>query len=226
MGPCVRGDDAGSAALRAAHDGLEVIIRLDDLDQAILGGAVAAIGVGMVLLHQRLVLRLDVLQRRFGGRAPSPAAPCARRSSPCGSRPWPRRPGPGRQRPRPLSSENMLNGSEAPSRSSAACLALLAAGVGAHLPGRTMAGQRILLVARDRIGIHALEEIVGLVVFADVIEAEVQILPRILPALGRAVRPLVLAARPFAHGGFFARLRLLLRAQLVGLDANGVEEFG
>src|SRR6267143_1057548 len=44
--------------------------------------------------------------------------------------------------------------------------------------------------------------------------------------LGRAVRPLVFAVRPFAHGGCIARLRLLLRRQLVGLDANGVEEFG
>ena len=89
-----------------------------------------------------------------------------------------------------------------------------------------MAGQRILLVARDRVRIHALEEIVGLVVFADMIETEVPVLLVVGPALGRAVRALVLALRPFAHGGSFARLRLLLRAQLVGLDANGVEEFG
>src|ERR1700731_2679287 len=51
---------------RAAYHRLEIIIRLDDLDQAILGGAVAAIGVGMVLLHQRLVFRLDGLERRVG----------------------------------------------------------------------------------------------------------------------------------------------------------------
>ena len=89
-----------------------------------------------------------------------------------------------------------------------------------------MAGQRILLVARDGVGIHALKEIVVLIVFADVVQTEVKIFARILAALGRAVRALVRAARPFAHGGFFARLRLLLRAQLVGLDANGMEEFG
>src|ERR1700738_606977 len=53
-----------------------------------------------------------------------------------------------------------------------AALALLGAGIGAHFPGRTVAGQRVLLVARDRIGIHAGEEIVGLVVFADVVETE------------------------------------------------------
>src|ERR1700690_1811696 len=51
---------------RPAHHGLEIIIRLDDLDQAILGGAVAAIGVGMMLLDQRLVFGLDGLERRIG----------------------------------------------------------------------------------------------------------------------------------------------------------------
>src|SRR5467141_4685680 len=55
-----------SASARAAHHRLEIIIRLDDFDQAVLGGAVAAIGVRMVLLHQRLVFGLDGLERRIG----------------------------------------------------------------------------------------------------------------------------------------------------------------
>ena len=80
-----------------------------------------------------------------------------------------------------------------------------------------MAGQRILLVARDRIGIHALEEIVALVVFADVVETEVPVLFRVLAALGRAVRPLVLALRPLAHGGFFARAACCFALSLLGL---------
>ena len=88
-----------------------------------------------------------------------------------------------------------------------------------------MAGQRILLIARHRIGIHAGKEVIGLVVFADVIETEVPVFLVVGPALGRTMRPLVLAVGPFTHRGFFARLRLLLRGQLVGLDANGVEEF-
>ena len=58
--------DDENTGLGLAHHGLQIIIRLDDLDQAILGGAVAAIGVGVVLLDQRLVLRLDVYERRFG----------------------------------------------------------------------------------------------------------------------------------------------------------------
>jgi len=89
-----------------------------------------------------------------------------------------------------------------------------------------MTGQGIFLVARDRIRVHALEKIIGLVVFADVIETEVPVLLVVGPALGRTMRRLVFAVRPFAQHGGFARLRLLLRTQLVGLDTNGVEEFG
>src|SRR5258707_3317704 len=63
--PLLRMTDT-SASARAAHHRLEIIIRLDDFDQAVFGGAVAAIGVGMVLLHQRLVFRLDGFQRCIG----------------------------------------------------------------------------------------------------------------------------------------------------------------
>src|SRR6202041_558497 len=106
-----------------------------------------------------------------------------------------------------------------------AALAFFRAGIGAHFPGRAVAGQRILLVSRHRIRVHAGKEIVGLVVLANVIETEVPVFLVIGAALGRAVRPLVLAVGPFAHRGFFTRLGLLLRAQLVGLDTDGVEEF-
>jgi len=88
-----------------------------------------------------------------------------------------------------------------------------------------MAGQRILLIACDRLGIHAGKEIVGLVVFTNVIETEMEVFPRLIATLGRTVRAPALAAGPLAHDGFLARLRLLLRAQLVRLDANAVEEF-
>src|SRR6202030_1374972 len=106
-----------------------------------------------------------------------------------------------------------------------AALALFGAGIGAHLPSRAVAGQRILLVPRHRIRVHAGKEIVGLVVFANVIETEVPVFLVVGTALRRAMWPLVLAVGPFAHGGFFARLGLLLRAQLIGLDTDGVEEF-
>src|ERR1700726_1159828 len=227
MGPGVHRDDQWLA--RAAHYGLQIIICLDDLDQAIFGGTVAAIGVGMVLLHQRLVLHLGGLERRiraephhlqrlalgveyFSGFDLGLAGGSARTRPPAAA---------------PIEfAEHAERVGGSFQVGLGAALALLGAGVGAHLPGRTMAGQRILLVARDRVGIHPGKEIIGLVVFADVVETEVPVLLVIGPALGRAVRPLVLAVRPFAHRGFFPRLRLLLRAQLVGLDANGVEEFG
>src|SRR6202162_3846429 len=57
-----------SVSARAAHHSFEIIIRLDDFYQAIFGETVAAIGVGMVLLHQRLVFRLDGLERRIGAK--------------------------------------------------------------------------------------------------------------------------------------------------------------
>src|SRR5882724_1555336 len=60
----LRRDEALTSG-RAAHDRLEIVICLDDFDQAIFGRTVAAIGVGMVLLHQRLVFRLDDLKRRI-----------------------------------------------------------------------------------------------------------------------------------------------------------------
>src|SRR5215813_3489938 len=44
----------------AVPGGLQIIIRLDDLAQLILGGAVAAVGVGMMALHQLLEARLDL----------------------------------------------------------------------------------------------------------------------------------------------------------------------
>jgi hypothetical protein len=210
---------------RAAHHGLQIIIGLDDLDQAVFGGTVAAIGVGMMLLHQRLVFRLDGFERGIG------TEPHHLERLALGVEYFPgfdlglgARTGP----PAAAAIEfakhaEGIGGAFEIGLGTA--LALFGAGIGAHLPGRTMTGQRVLLVPRNRIRVHAGKEIVGLVVFADVIEAEVPIFLVVGAALGRAMRPLVLAVGPFAHGGCFTRLGLLLRAQLVGLDTDGVEEF-
>src|ERR1700744_6216317 len=182
----------------------------------------------MVLLDQRLVLGLDVVERGIGAephhlqRLALGVEHFPGFALGLGAGPW----------TRPPAATAVEFAEHAEGIGSAfqigfgTALALLGTGVGAHLPGRTMTGQRILLIARDRIRIHALEEIVGLIVFADMVEAEMPIFPRVLPAFRRAMRSLVLALGPFAHRGFFARLCLLLRAQFVGLDANGVEEFG
>src|SRR6185437_14827313 len=218
--------NSNAALARAANHGLQIIIRLDDLDQAILGGAVAAIGVGMVLLHQRLVSGLDVDERRIGAqshhlqRLALGVEHLARFNLGLGA-------GTGARPPAAAAvefAEHVERIGGTLEFGLGAALALLGTGICAHFPGRTVAGQRVFLVACDRVGIHAGKEIVGLVVFANVIEAEVPIFLVIGPALRRAVRTLVLAVRPFAQDGFFPRLRLLLRAQLVGLDADAVEE--
>src|ERR1700677_4901803 len=216
----------GSAC--AAPHGLQIVIGLDDFDQAILGGAVAAIGVGMMLLHQRLVFRLDGLERGIG------AEPHHLQRLALGIEDFT---GLGlglagraaRTRPPAAAAVEFAEHAEGIGRAFQigfrAALCFFGAGIGAHLPGRAVAGQRILLVPRHRIRVHSGKEIIGLVVFANVIETEVPVFLVIGAALGRAMRPLVLAVGPFAHGGFFARLGLLLRAQLVGLDTDGVEEF-
>src|ERR1700737_4179285 len=58
-----------------------------------------------------------------------------------------------------------------------------------------MTGQRILLVARDRLRIHALEEIVRLIVFADMVETEGPVLFLVPRPLGARCGPL------FLHSG-------------------------
>src|SRR5690242_3717188 len=50
----------------------------------------------------------------------------------------------------------------------------------AHLPGRPMTGDGVLLVARDRVLAHAGEEIVGMVVLAHMIETEAPVLALVI----------------------------------------------
>src|SRR5215467_7921975 len=54
---------AQRALCSAETDGLEIRISLDDLAQPIFGRTIAAVGVGMMALHQRLELPLDLLCR-------------------------------------------------------------------------------------------------------------------------------------------------------------------
>src|ERR1700686_2053861 len=68
----------------------------------------------------------------------------------------------------------------------------------AHFPGRTVAGDGFLLIKRHGIVGHAGEIIVGIVVFAHVLEAEPPILVGLQPALWRAMSRRRLAARPLA----------------------------
>src|SRR4029079_17807359 len=67
---------------------------------------------------------------------------------------------------------------------------------GSHLPGRTMSGKGIFLVGHHRRIAHAGEKIIGLVVFADVIEAKTPIVLLAPASLRRTVRRFFLAAVP------------------------------
>src|SRR5262249_9642384 len=93
------------------------------------------------------------------------------------------------------------------------------AAVHAHLPGRTMADDRLALIAGDIIGTHAGEKIVGVVVLADVLEAEAPILGFAQPPLGRAVGGRRLTGRPFAGRALGAQ-----PAVLVGPHPDAIEE--
>src|SRR6185503_14201029 len=93
------------------------------------------------------------------------------------------------------------------------------AAIEAHLPGRAMSGDGVLLVTRDRILAHAGEIVVGMVVFPHMFEAEAPVFPLAQPALRRPVRRLAGAARPFANRRMTARLSVLF-----GLDPDTVEQ--
>lgn len=202
------------SGLALPHHGLQVMVGLDDLDQALLRRAVAAIGIGVVPLDHRPVPRLDISERRIDIQAHH------LQRFPLGIEKLARlRPG--------LRAGASLQLSEH-AKSIAVVLGMgraaghLAGADGlADFPSWTMARQRVILVARDRFGVHPGEEIVGLIVFASMLDAEVPIFARIVAALWRGMGCLVLAIRPFAsHRGPALLLRFLL------VDANGGEEFG
>ena len=109
----------------------------------------------------------------------------------------------------------------AEARPRACCSAARAGGTFAHLPGWTMAGQRILLMARDLVIAHILEEVVRVVELARVLETEVPILVLTPGPLGRAI-----GCRVFAAGLFARRLiRLAAAAIVLRLDADFIEEW-
>src|SRR4051794_5254345 len=82
-----------------------------------------------------------------------------------------------------------------------------------------MPDDSLLLISCNIVGTHAGEEIVRVIVGADVIEAELPVFPLAQPPFGGAVRRGFLAVRPLAGG--------TLRTQptvLVGLDPDTVEQ--
>ena len=107
-----------------------------------------------------------------------------------------------------------------------AIVAILAEPLGgpvrAHGPGRAMSGQGIALIDRDILRAHAVEIIVGRIVFANVVEAKTEELPFPVPALGRTKFP-----GRGAAGIVATRLRRGRGRRLLGrLDPDTVEKAG
>src|SRR5690348_1761733 len=88
-----------------------------------------------------------------------------------------------------------------------------------HLPGRPVAGDRVLLIARDRVVAHAGEVVIRMIVLAHVIEAEAPVLALLGAPLRGAMGRSMDAARPVAARQFRARPAILVR-----LDANAIEQ--
>src|SRR5262245_6307750 len=93
------------------------------------------------------------------------------------------------------------------------------AAVHAHLPGRAVADHGLLLVAGNVVRVHAGEEIITVVVLADMIETELPVLALAQPPLRRTMRRRRLAVRPFASRALGAQSPIL-----VGLDPDPIEQ--
>src|SRR5216684_1483595 len=198
-----------------AH-GLQIIVGLNDVPQPVLAGAIAAVGVGMMTFHQDLEPRLDIggararfqsehVERLAFGIAHDAALGCiALRLEP-------------RSAPVLEQSERIVR-EELP----VAVLRRLRGGalaVDADLPGRTMAGNGLLLISGNRVFAHSGKKIVGMIVVAHVMKAEAPIFARAQAPLGRPMGGVLAATGPIA--GRIARLRA---AVLCGLDPDAVEQ--
>src|SRR5262249_26802664 len=93
------------------------------------------------------------------------------------------------------------------------------ASVHPHPPSRAVSGNRLLLIARDRVVAHSGEEIVRLIVFAHVLQAEPPVFALAQPPFGSAVGGALPASRPVA-----ARIVRTHAAILAGLDPDTVEQ--
>src|SRR5438309_2611085 len=195
----------------------QIVVGLDDVAQPILAGAVAAIGVRMVALHQGLESRLDV--GRSGVRfKPEHAERLALRVA---DRAALRRRALETRPPRPAGPD-LAKYAE---RIHGAVLAIEArcgpglAAVDPHFPGRPMPRNRILLISDDRIVAHPGEEIVRGVVLAHMVEAEPPIFAFTQPPLRSAMRRGRPATRPITGRRFHTRATIF-----VGLDADAIEQ--
>src|SRR5437588_681648 len=201
---------AGMETSSAEFRRLELIVRLDDLAQAIFQRAVAAIGVRVVALHEFLEPRLDLARGRIdlqSQRIERLALGVAHRAR------LRRRTLHSRTRP----SSELTHHLERIVR--AVRVEPVYPAIEAHLPSRAMAGDGILLIPRDCVLAHAGEIVVGMVVFAHMLEAEAPVFPLAQSPLWRAVRRLKIAAWPLAHRRLPTRPAILL-----GLDPDPIEQ--
>src|SRR5207247_6573816 len=197
----------GESARSAPAYGLQVIVGLDDLPQPALVGTIAAVGVGMMALHQELEPRLDL------GRAGAALEPerVERLALGVANETALRRGG--RRTPGPEQSERIVR-HELPM----AVLRAAILSVHSDLPGGPVARDRLLLVTGDRVFAHSGEQIVGLIILAHVMQTEAPVFALAQPALGRAMGGILSAVGPIATR-YAGRWAAVLRR----LDPDAIE---
>src|SRR5262245_36512436 len=196
----------------------QIVIGLDYFAQLVLRGAVTLVVVGMEPLYQLLEAGLDVgLGRAVLEIKLAQALPLGALEGPL------RRPALGLGGALGEQSERVVGGKavrKAAGPLALAGLSIARPGIDPERPGRAVADDIFLLVLGDRFVGEPGEVIVGLVVFAHMIEAEAVILPLEPSSLGRRIEAGLLAAGPVAR-----RIGVAQEPVLVGLDPQAVEEF-
>src|SRR3954447_7271126 len=176
------------SAASAEAGGLQGVVSLDDVAQPLLEGPVATVGVRMKAFHEGLVLRLDgrpvghFVEAEHVERAPNRSGIA-----------WPFRLGihvglAGLLEILALQHPERIDIFPIAGRRRGA-VGGLSARVDSHGPGGTVADDRVLLVGHDRIVGHAGKIIVGCIIGAHVIEAELPIAPLLATSLRGTVEP-------------------------------------
>src|SRR5579872_1782196 len=89
-----------------------------------------------------------------------------------------------------------------------------------HFPGRAMTGEVLFLVFDNRVIAHAGEKIVGVVVFADVVETKLPVFAGAQAPLRRAMRGLRVAVGPLTRRQVGAATAVAIR-----LDADTIKQW-
>jgi len=197
----------------------QIVISLDYFAQLVLRAAVPAVAIRVVAFHQFLEARLDLglggpvleieLVQAFALGAPQGPGPLVALIL--------------RRRFGAIQPKGVIR-LKAVSEAIAPLLRLRRSiagpGIHPHEPGGAVADRVVLLVLSNVFVRHAGEVVVGLVILADVLEAETVVLALLAAALRRRVKPRLRAALPFASWAGIAH-----EPGRVWLDAEAVEEF-